>query len=287
MTQTIPTPEPAGGRPAPHLDCERLDCYRVAIEFQTIAAGWSRTAGWERCATSSTAPGCRSSSTSRRSRPPARAREGELLRDRSRQRDRVRRRPGSASGARHRLVGRPTARTRPHRPSGADADAPDRAPRVFTARSWIEPIEALLDLYPVFRLMPNSRHSALIPSAASNRVTKALLIGHGTALSPGHRLLAMPGNVSPMSPVCFVTLVPGLYPSGRGRGRARVRARPSRFQPPVRGRGRARVRARPSRFQPAFVHVRGRPRPIRRSDRPKTPASAARCSPSWGPGDPP
>jgi hypothetical protein len=38
MTQTIPTREPAGTRPAPHLDCERLDCYRVAIEFQTIAA---------------------------------------------------------------------------------------------------------------------------------------------------------------------------------------------------------------------------------------------------------
>src|SRR5262245_16323365 len=38
MAQTITKPEPAGARPAPHLDCERLDCYRVAIEFQTIAA---------------------------------------------------------------------------------------------------------------------------------------------------------------------------------------------------------------------------------------------------------
>jgi four helix bundle protein len=38
MTLTIPTREPVGTRPAPHLDCERLDCYRVAIEFQTIAA---------------------------------------------------------------------------------------------------------------------------------------------------------------------------------------------------------------------------------------------------------
>jgi len=38
MAQTIPNPEPAGARSVPHLDCERLDCYRVAVEFQTIAA---------------------------------------------------------------------------------------------------------------------------------------------------------------------------------------------------------------------------------------------------------
>ena len=38
MAQTIPNPEPAGARPAPHLDCERLDCYRVAVEFQVLAA---------------------------------------------------------------------------------------------------------------------------------------------------------------------------------------------------------------------------------------------------------
>jgi four helix bundle protein len=38
MAQTIPNAEPAGARPAPHLDCERLDCYRIAVEFQTIAA---------------------------------------------------------------------------------------------------------------------------------------------------------------------------------------------------------------------------------------------------------
>ena len=38
MAQTIPNPGPAGARSAPHLDCERLDCYRVAVEFQTIAA---------------------------------------------------------------------------------------------------------------------------------------------------------------------------------------------------------------------------------------------------------
>ena len=36
MAQTIPNPEPAGTRP--HLDCERLDCYRVAVEFQVLAA---------------------------------------------------------------------------------------------------------------------------------------------------------------------------------------------------------------------------------------------------------
>jgi len=38
MTQTISNPEPAGAAPAPYLDCERLDCYRVAVEFQAIAA---------------------------------------------------------------------------------------------------------------------------------------------------------------------------------------------------------------------------------------------------------
>ena len=38
MAQTIPNPGPAGPRPAPHLDCERLDCYRVAVEFQMLAA---------------------------------------------------------------------------------------------------------------------------------------------------------------------------------------------------------------------------------------------------------
>jgi len=38
MAQTIPNPGAAGARPAPHLDCERLDCYRVAVEFQRIAA---------------------------------------------------------------------------------------------------------------------------------------------------------------------------------------------------------------------------------------------------------
>jgi four helix bundle protein len=36
MEQTIPNAEPA--RPTPHLACERLDCYRVAVEFQTVAA---------------------------------------------------------------------------------------------------------------------------------------------------------------------------------------------------------------------------------------------------------
>jgi four helix bundle protein len=38
MAQTIPNPEPAGTAPAPYLDCERLDCYRVAVEFQVVAA---------------------------------------------------------------------------------------------------------------------------------------------------------------------------------------------------------------------------------------------------------
>src|SRR5262245_43607915 len=38
MAQTIPTPEPAGPVPQAHLDCERLDCYRVAVGFQAIAA---------------------------------------------------------------------------------------------------------------------------------------------------------------------------------------------------------------------------------------------------------
>ena len=37
MTQTIPIPEP-GPVSSPFLDCERLDCFRVAVEFQTLAA---------------------------------------------------------------------------------------------------------------------------------------------------------------------------------------------------------------------------------------------------------
>jgi four helix bundle protein len=36
MTQTVPNPEPDAG---PHLDCERLDCYRIAVDFQAMAAG--------------------------------------------------------------------------------------------------------------------------------------------------------------------------------------------------------------------------------------------------------
>jgi four helix bundle protein len=35
MTQTIPGPGPI---PSPFLDCERLDCFRVAVEFQGLAA---------------------------------------------------------------------------------------------------------------------------------------------------------------------------------------------------------------------------------------------------------
>ena len=38
MAQTIPSPEPAGTVPAPYLDCERLDCCRVAVDFQVVAA---------------------------------------------------------------------------------------------------------------------------------------------------------------------------------------------------------------------------------------------------------
>jgi four helix bundle protein len=49
MTQTIPFPEP-DTVPDAHdafLDCERLDCYRVAVEFQILAAsiGASRRLG--------------------------------------------------------------------------------------------------------------------------------------------------------------------------------------------------------------------------------------------------
>jgi four helix bundle protein len=35
MPKTISNPQPGT---VPYLDCERLDCYRCAIEFQTIAA---------------------------------------------------------------------------------------------------------------------------------------------------------------------------------------------------------------------------------------------------------
>jgi four helix bundle protein len=42
MAQTIPFPEPDSGPDSPHpayLDCERLDVYRVALDFQKTAAG--------------------------------------------------------------------------------------------------------------------------------------------------------------------------------------------------------------------------------------------------------
>ena len=35
MADAIPNPEPANS--AAHLDCERLDCYGVAVEFQALA----------------------------------------------------------------------------------------------------------------------------------------------------------------------------------------------------------------------------------------------------------
>jgi four helix bundle protein len=39
MTQTNPVPGPSTTPiAAPYLDCERLDCYRVAVEFQVLAA---------------------------------------------------------------------------------------------------------------------------------------------------------------------------------------------------------------------------------------------------------
>jgi four helix bundle protein len=37
MAQTVPTPEPAGPDASAQIDCERLDCYRVGVEFQTMA----------------------------------------------------------------------------------------------------------------------------------------------------------------------------------------------------------------------------------------------------------
>jgi four helix bundle protein len=39
MTQTIPNPARGPVPPSAFLDAERLDAYRVAVEFQTIAAG--------------------------------------------------------------------------------------------------------------------------------------------------------------------------------------------------------------------------------------------------------
>jgi four helix bundle protein len=46
MNQTIPIPDPGSGT-APFLDCERLDCFRVAVEFQALATelGWRRRLG--------------------------------------------------------------------------------------------------------------------------------------------------------------------------------------------------------------------------------------------------
>ena len=39
MTQTIPNPARGAVPPSSFLDAERLDAYRVAVEFQTVAAG--------------------------------------------------------------------------------------------------------------------------------------------------------------------------------------------------------------------------------------------------------
>jgi four helix bundle protein len=40
MAQTIPHAGPGNpSDPAPYLDCERLDCFRVAVEFQALATG--------------------------------------------------------------------------------------------------------------------------------------------------------------------------------------------------------------------------------------------------------
>jgi four helix bundle protein len=41
MSQTVPTPTPDADAPA-YLDCERLDCYRVAVQFQVLAAALGR-----------------------------------------------------------------------------------------------------------------------------------------------------------------------------------------------------------------------------------------------------
>lgn len=39
MTQTIPDPARGSVPPSSFLDAERLDAYRIAVEFQTVAAG--------------------------------------------------------------------------------------------------------------------------------------------------------------------------------------------------------------------------------------------------------
>ena len=45
MTQTISNPQPADATADAPLDCERLDCFRVAVEFQTIAARLASSRG--------------------------------------------------------------------------------------------------------------------------------------------------------------------------------------------------------------------------------------------------
>ena len=61
MTQTIPFPDPGPETGAPFLDCERLDCFRVAVESRRSRLISFPFAVSEPFAISSTAPACRSS----------------------------------------------------------------------------------------------------------------------------------------------------------------------------------------------------------------------------------
>jgi hypothetical protein len=59
-TNTGSGPRAPGGSSEPRLDPMRLDCYRVAIEFQALACKLSRPVVIRRYAISSNAPVCRS-----------------------------------------------------------------------------------------------------------------------------------------------------------------------------------------------------------------------------------
>jgi hypothetical protein len=99
MIQANPVPEPRGSAADVSLDCERLDCYRVGVEFQVLAAAIGRRPA--RFAPRPARPGQRLDRAQYRGGlgtgdGPG---QGPLLRHRARQRDGIRGRAGPPARA--------------------------------------------------------------------------------------------------------------------------------------------------------------------------------------------